>query len=80
MCRWFDLGPLILGRLSSERLTSNQIDSQHRISFAWRHKQPICFFRHQRAGPPKLVQDPLNVNIPSNLTEDKHTSVAVDNA
>ena len=34
-------------------LTSYQIASEHRISFLWRHKQPIYFFRPQRAGPPK---------------------------
>ena len=31
--------------LRPERLTSNQIASQHRISFAWRHKQPIYLSR-----------------------------------
>ena len=30
MCGWFDLEPLFLGRLRPERLTSNQIASQHR--------------------------------------------------
>ena len=40
MCRWFDLEPLFLGRLRPKRLTSNQIASQHRISFAWRHMRP----------------------------------------
>ena len=44
------LEPLFLGRLRPERLTSNQIVSQHRISFAWRHKQPIYFFRPKWAG------------------------------
>ena len=31
-------------------LTSNQIASQHCTSFAWRHKQPIYFFRPKWAG------------------------------
>ena len=50
MCGWLDLEPLFLGRLRPERLTSNQIASQHHTSFAWRHKQPIYSFRCQGAG------------------------------
>ena len=36
----FDLKPL-------QRITSNQMVTQQRRSFAWRHKQPIYFFRPQ---------------------------------
>ena len=40
---WFE--PLFLGWLKPERYTSNQLVSQKRVSFAWKHKQPIYFFR-----------------------------------
>ena len=43
MCGWLDSEPLFLGRLRPERLTSNQIASQHRTGFHWRHNQPIYF-------------------------------------
>ena len=43
MCGWLHSGPLFLGRLRPERLTGNQIASQHRTSFHWRHNQPIYF-------------------------------------
>ena len=55
MCEWFDLKPLFLGKLRPERLTSNQMVSQQRTSFAWRHKQPIYFFRPQWAGAHKFL-------------------------
>ena len=41
--------PLFLGRLG--RLTSHQMVSQYCLSFAWRHKHSIYFFRPQWAGP-----------------------------
>ena len=50
----YDLRPLFLGRLRPERLTSYQAASQLRISFAWRHKQPIYFFRPQWAESAKF--------------------------
>ena len=40
---WFE--PLSLGWLKPERYTSNQLVSQKRVSFAWKHIQPIYFFR-----------------------------------
>ena len=43
MCGWLDSEPLFLGRLRPERLTCNQIASQHRTGFHWRHNQPIYF-------------------------------------
>ena len=49
----FDWKPLFLGKLRPERSTSNQMVSQQRTSFAWRHKQPIYFFRPQWAGAKK---------------------------
>ena len=51
MCGRLDLEPHFLGRLRHERFTSNQIASQHRTSFAGRHKQPIYLFKPQWAGP-----------------------------
>ena len=50
----FDLKPLLLGKLRPERIASNQMVCQWRRSFAWRHKQPIYFFRPQRAAANKL--------------------------
>ena len=50
MCGQFDLKPLFLGKLRPEGLTSNQMVSQQQAGFAWRHKQPIYFFRPQWAG------------------------------
>ena len=50
MCERFDMKPLFLGKLRPERSTSNQMVSQQRTSFAWRHKQPIYYFRPQWAG------------------------------
>ena len=56
MCGWLDSEPLFLGRLRPERLTSNQIASQHRTGFHWRHNQPIYFL----LGP-KWVGAPVSV-------------------
>ena len=61
MCGRLDLEPHFLGRLRHERFTSNQIASQHRTSFAGRHKQPIYFFKPQWAGP-VLPLHPLHHN------------------
>ena len=58
MCGWLDSEPLFLGRLRPERLTSNQIASQHRTGFHWGHNQPIYFL----LGP-KWVGAPVSVRL-----------------
>ena len=55
------LEPLFLGRLRLEPLTSNQTVIQQRRSLAWRRKQPIYFFRFQRAGAHIPTRPPLKI-------------------
>ena len=54
MCEQFDLKPLFLGKLRPEWLTSNQMVSQQRTSFACRHKQPIYFLGPNGRGPDSI--------------------------
>ena len=50
---------LFLSRFRPERLSSIQMVSQKCIIFAWRHKQPIYFFRAQCVGTHISTRPPL---------------------